>query len=590
MRYNIYENGGSVDGLVTISGMAVSGYLRLRNDPSEPNEAASRQYVETLLQGRPATAIKSGSFKKEVLPALTGGSVTSTLGSSLLTLKTNGVAPNTYTKITVGTNGIVTYGTSLNANDVPMVGFNKLISGLPDTLEGYGILDGVSRGNPVVNGNVTLSGAPINVKDVATKSYTDSKVLGSRNFETGDLITGSYETPPAGFLRCNGGGLSVSMYPALSEMLGGAFTYNTLSGSGKPWKQQYQFNEEQTIDIGLWEASSNLPIPLSKTQVIVTKNRVYLLGGWDGEEVLDTIYTASVDNDGIIGEWSISGSLPIPLQLSQAITVKDKVYLLGGEDGINSLSVILTTNINEDGTLGEWNYDTELPIGLSSSQAIITKNRVYLLGGHTTDTTDILISAPINGDGTLGIWSIDGQLPIPLKDSQVVVTKNRVLLIGGDYEGPSSYVLSSYIESDGTLGEWVISGVLPISLSNTEVIVTTYRLYVIGGLDETGRLSSVFIVPINIDGSLGTWTEGTNLPEPLLNPQVIVLKNKVYLLGGVTDTGISSAILSGMFFGGINDYSSYYSSDAEEVSDTGTFFLPDYTSVGDINTNVFVKY
>ena len=91
MRYNIYENGGSVEGLITISGMVARGYVRLRNDPNEPNEAASRQYVETLLQGRPATAIKSGSFNKEVLPALNDGGVTSTSGSSLLTLKNSGV-------------------------------------------------------------------------------------------------------------------------------------------------------------------------------------------------------------------------------------------------------------------------------------------------------------------------------------------------------------------------------------------------------------------------------------------------------------------------------------------------------------------
>ena len=589
MRYNMYEGGSLIEGSISISGMTVLDYIKLKADPVFKNEAASKQYVDLITSTIRSSVIASGIFNKNRLPSLSG-QVVSEQGTGILTLASKDISEGTYTKITVGTNGLVSSVGQLTLEDIPRLGWSKIISGKPTTLEGYGIVNGLSKTDGVVDGVLALKNHPVQLDEVASKFYVDSIVLDHQQFRTGDLITGSYETPPTGFLRCNGGGLSASMYPALSEMLGGVFTYNNLSGSGKPWKQQYRFNEEQTIDIGLWEASTNLPIPISKTQAIVTKNRVYLLGGWDGEGVLGAIYTAPVDNEGIVGEWDISGSLPIPLRLSQAITVKDKVYLLGGDDGISSLSVILTTNINEDGTLGEWGYDTELPIGLSSSQAIVTKNRVYLLGGHTTETTDIIISAPINVDGTLGLWSIEGQLPIPLKDSQVVVTKNRVFLIGGNSEGPSSYVLSSYIESDGTLGEWTISGSLPISLSNTEVIVTTYRLYVIGGLGETGRLSSVYIVPINVDGSLGTWTEGTELPESLINSQAIVLKNKVYLLGGVTGTGVSSVTLSGMFFGGINDYSSYYSSDTEEVGDTGTFFLPDYTSVGDINTNVFVKY
>ena len=49
MRYNIYENGGAVEGLVTISGMTVTGYIRLRHNPVENTEAASKQYVDSLL-------------------------------------------------------------------------------------------------------------------------------------------------------------------------------------------------------------------------------------------------------------------------------------------------------------------------------------------------------------------------------------------------------------------------------------------------------------------------------------------------------------------------------------------------------------
>ena len=48
-----------------------------------------------------------------------------------------------------------------------------------------------------------------------------------------------------------------------------------------------------------------------------------------------------------------------------------------------AVSTVYTAPINADGTLGTWTTGTSLPSVLCSSQAIVTKNRVYLLGGYT---------------------------------------------------------------------------------------------------------------------------------------------------------------------------------------------------------------
>lgn len=589
MQYNIFENGSGVDGTTSSSGMIVTGFIYLRADPVDRLEATTKQYVDLLVSTIRSSIITSGIFNKTRLPAFVG-QVTSETGSNVLTLPSLGIVEGNYSKITVGTNGFINTVSDLTLNDIPNLNWHKIISGKPTTLEGYGITNGINRVNGEVDGVLTTYQHPIDSKEVATKLYVDNKILDHQNYFPGDLIVGAYENPPTGFLRCNGGEVSKNLYPELHELLTGKFGNKTEVGSGKPWKQQYDFNEEQTIDISDWGLSGSLPITLSSTQVVVTKNRVYLLGGWNGTNAVDSVYTATVDGEGVVGVWELGNSLPVPIYLSQAVVIRSKVYLLGGDDGNGSVSTTLIAPINEDGTLGTWEYGSNLPVGLSCSQAFCTRNRVYLLGGYATDVTPNIFSAKINEDDSLGVWEIYGDLPISLRQSQVAVAKNRVYLLGGDNNGLTSSILSTYIRTDGGLEEWSVSGNLPTSLSNSQVIITRNRLYVLGGIDLAGAVTTVFIVPINADGSLGTWVTGSELPSTIRNSQVMSVKNRIYLLGGIDNNEVSSSVYSASFFGGDSDYSIYYTESIGEISSSDNFLLPDFTSKDDISGNVYVKY
>ena len=179
---------------------------------------------------------------------------------------------------------------------------------------------------------------------------------------------------------------------------------------------------------------------------------------------------------------------------------------------------------------------------LYESQAIVTSNRVYLLGGSNgPGYLSTVYTAPINSDGTLGIWTTSTNLPGVLRSSQAIVTNNRVYLLGGlTTSVVVSTVYTAPINSDGTLGTWTTSTSLPGTISYGQVIVTNNRVYLLGGINNTATLSTVYTAPINSDGTLGTWTTGTSLPGPLQNSQAIVTNNRVYLLGGVNGTAVST--------------------------------------------------
>jgi len=355
-------------------------------------------------------------------------------------------------------------------------------------------------------------------------------------------------------LPCNGANYSQSQYSGLYQKIGGAYSRSTnVHVNGKPWKNRFLDMNAGTSTLGSWTTGTSLPGALNYSQAIVTKSRVYLLGGYNGSSYIATVYTAPINSDGTLGSWTTGTSLPDSIGRSQPIMTKDRVYLLGGWNS-SIVSTVYTAPINSDGTLGTWTTGTSLPAGWTSSQAIVTNSRVYLLGGYNGSSyTATVYTAPINSDGTLGTWTTGTSVPDSIGRSQSIMTKDRVYLLGGYNGSPVSTVYTAPINSDGTLGTWTTGTSLPGALCNSQAIVTNSRVYLLGG-ENGSPVSTVYTAPINSDGTLGTWTTGTSLPGGLTSTQVIVTNGHVYLLGGnngsVTST-VYTATISNL---GANDY------------------------------------
>ncbi|MFV8258336.1 tail fiber domain-containing protein [Bdellovibrio bacteriovorus] len=88
--------------------------------------------------------------------SVSGDATMSTTGA--VTLKNTGTA-GTYTKVTTDAQGRVTSGTTLSASDVPALDWNKITTGKPTTLSGYGITDSIQNagGTPSVQSGTVAS-------------------------------------------------------------------------------------------------------------------------------------------------------------------------------------------------------------------------------------------------------------------------------------------------------------------------------------------------------------------------------------------------------------------------------------------------
>lgn len=577
MKIDTLRSGGQSQGGLDASGGTLSGPLMLSRDPQVALEAATKRYVDNGIQALNASNIIAGTLPIARLPAFSGD-ITSEAGQNTMSLSNTGVTAGEYGKVVVDAKGRVTNGTGVGNTDIPNISFDKITTGKPTTLAGYGITDAVSISGGVMTGDLILSSNPGSGEHMVSKQYVDGMTNSLSAAKTGDIVRKAYSTTPTGFLKCNGAEISKTTYSDLYAILGESNKNYSIIGSGQPWQQQYEFNKSQSVDINSWTTTTSLPISLTYSSSIVTKNRVYLFGGYNGTGWINTIYTAPINADGTLGAWSTSGTLPIAWGVQKAIVIKNRVYLLGGyTNGTTTTNNMAMATINIDGTIGTFVNVGTLPDTLGWTQCILTNSRIYLVAGYNqaNSLTNVIYSASISSDGTFGAWVTETPFPVSVGAGSLAIIKNKAYYFGGVVSFPSTITNSIYvstINADGTLGAWSLSSsVLPTAISSSQSFVTNSRIYLItGALTASTFTGNIFSAPINADGTLGTWETQTGaISTGFVSGQLIVTNSKIYMLGGHNTTGTPTNTVSvANINGGKNDYSAYY------TEDTTNYLMP----------------
>lgn len=580
------NNAASAFGGFQQTGGRFTSPLILFRDPVDPLEAATVNYVESTLLSIDSGSILSGVFSEQRLPAFTGDAE-STAGSNVIYLTDTGVTAGAHPKVTVDSKGRVIGGEALTNEDIPSFSWNKITTGKPTSLEGYGITDGVNSEGDTLTGTLTIQGTPSANLHAVTKGYVDAIASSGTSYGVGDVICKVSSDVPTGFLRLNAVDANKTTYANLYAVIGDTFESNHQIGYGRPWEQQYEINTTQSAEITSWTAGTSLPATFFMPTTLVTKNYVYLLGGQVNGAVSSAVYMAAINSDGSLGTWGTTTALPINMY-SKAIVTKNRVYLIGGTT-TNSLNKIYTAVINSDGTLGTWSLHGTTPGDVYNTHVLVTRYRVYILGAGNNSTGNTTVyTAPIDTTGVIGSWTTGTSLPSAVSGGHLCVTKNRVYILGGGTSpsASSSSVITAPINADGTLGTWTTNTALPFDISGNSIFVTKNRVYICGTYNSNGYYSA----PINADGTLGTWVAGTSLPTIRYNCGYAVIKNRFYYFGGRDYFAtFHNTVYYATITGGVTDYAPYYDGTITATYSTD-FRLPNYSSEETESKFYFIKY
>lgn len=413
--------------------------------------------------------------------------------------------------------------------------------------------------------------------------------------KTGDVRFTLTPQTPTGYLRCNGGTVNKTTYPELYAVIGDSFSGGVRIGNGKPHVYQYEFNTTLSRELYSWTQGTNLPAANTYIDGMVTKNKVYLFSRFNGSGTYsNNCYVANISSSGVIGAWGSTSNFPIKASAAQTLIFNGKIYVFGGYDGGSTArSTIYRSIVDTTGNLGSWGLYNTLPFTLYRSQVIVTKNRVYVIGGYINESASGLVYySEIDSNGDFGIWVAGPSLPVDIADHSVAVIKNRVYVIGGLSSGvDSAYCWVGTLDAKGAIVGWSAGESLPETNRLSSVVVVRNRVYVLGGLVAGSPSTKVYGSAIAADGSLSGWEIYGDLPSSFYAGTALLTSKGVYIIGGYR-SGVASTrtdYVDGT--GGLDDYSSYYGSGVYPTNTNATTFtLPDYSKLeSDNGIYAFVK-
>ncbi|MBI5285658.1 MAG: hypothetical protein HY874_11245 [Chloroflexi bacterium] len=263
-----------------------------------------------------------------------------------------------------------------------------------------------------------------------------------------------------------------------------------------------------------WQITSPLVAPRVFESVFVAQGTegayLYATGGQGSISPTEPVTTerAAILASGCLGPWqTVAGAeLPAVRRLTNAVTVGDYVYLVGGWDPSQAVATTVRAHLETDGTL-----TNEAPGGAPAWE-VLSSNLLQRRYAHS------VVAATVSG--TTYLYAIGGAWEsIPGGTALRSVERAEVLL-------------------NGDLGNWIqLSSELaqPLGVGGEPTVyVEGGYIYVVGGMAGSGPVSDVVQRAfINPDGSLGAFAA---LPDPWPAireaPAWVVVNGSLYMVGG----------------------------------------------------------
>lgn len=275
--------------------------------------------------------------------------------------------------------------------------------------------------------------------------------------------------------------------------------------------------------------------------------------------------------------WSTGPAYPHPVAFGTAIVLPGGdgfayLYVVGGTDGtFGSLSTIHAdiqrAQIQADGSLGAWqlagsigNGSADIPLAGHGMIRVVADDGAIGMaiaggGGPTGTLGQVLAGYVQNVDQSVGMWGAFTPVISAAQGGQVFGSFNtfeahQLALVGGlQGSTPVDHVIIA-ATMDVSVPTWRDGPPLPqprYAHGSAQVGVSALPdIYLIGGLGTGGSLASTVLVAVR-DSTMEvtSWASAGTLPGAVAFPQISVMGDHVYVMGGVAgDPGFDALVTS----------------------------------------------
>jgi hypothetical protein len=226
-----------------------------------------------------------------------------------------------------------------------------------------------------------------------------------------------------------------------------------------------------TGNLASWTDGPPMPEARSSAVGVVVGNTLYVMGGYgpDGKPT-DTVFSATVANDGTVGAWKAEPTLvlPAPRAGASAVAVSDGIVLTGGTDGTAATNSVWKSQAGgTSGALGKWVAQSPLFEPNVDGVAVHVGDYVYVMGGRNAAGQPVATvqegllggpdAVPANPNAIITPWRVSAQtnLPGPRTNMSGFAANGTIYLQGGsDGVSPRTETVWTAPDPDGVIAAW----------------------------------------------------------------------------------------------------------------------------------------
>lgn len=194
-----------------------------------------------------------------------------------------------------------------------------------------------------------------------------------------------------------------------------------------PVNTVYQFNPATQT----WRECAPMPTSRGALGVTVYQDRLYAIGGYDGEQNTGAteIYNPETDT------WISAAPLSAPRDHLAVVAAGSGIYAIGGR---SNLKYKQNTSVVEvyDPIADQWQYQANLPVARSGIAAGVIDGHIYVLGGESGEGTFDTNEKYIPEENR---WITMMPMPTARHGLGVAVVGKRLYAVGGGLEPGASF-------------------------------------------------------------------------------------------------------------------------------------------------------
>ncbi len=262
-----------------------------------------------------------------------------------------------------------------------------------------------------------------------------------------------------------------------------------------------------------WNAMPPMSYARFAPAVVAVNNKLYVMGGWDGVGAVSNI--VEVFNFET-NTWERKANMHTAAVYAAAVTVGNAIHVMGGYNG----SVYLNRHQVYNTITNTWSLAANLPQAKSGCEAALVSGKIYLVGGFNGS----VLSTNQEYDLFANLWTEKAAMPTARTDFALAAFDNGFYVIGGWNQTALNTNEFYHAASD----TWFTQYPSITHRSASSASVVNNKVYLIGGGDEF----SYQTLTEEYDPLTNSWKTKSYLPSPRSYFGTAVIEDKIYLIGG----------------------------------------------------------